>query len=272
MKTILFANARNEENIMEWVVHHLNLGFDHIFLIDHKSDIPLSLVLKYIPSDKLTICRKDDNIIKMNLMHAAKIHAKEKKYDWMIYLDCDEFLILNHDNDVKDFLAKYEQYDQVGINWLFFGTNNLDTFSGNIIENFTKCNDTLNRHIKTFLHLTKPNTDHYTIPNPHLFLLNDLKKSVGVDFKPLDPKEPHFFDNKTHFNETPVYIAHYIYQSYDRYISRKINLPRDDTNTYRNVIPKKELHKQYNMVENLGPLLKYNKINTEMIKKYMQND
>ncbi|QKF94825.1 glycosyl transferase family 2 [Fadolivirus algeromassiliense] len=270
MKTILFANARNEENILEWVVHHLNLGFDHIFLVDHRSDIPLKFVLRFIPFDKLTIYRMDGNIIKMNLMHAARAHAKKEGYDWMAYLDCDEFLILNQDADIKDFLAKYEQYDQVGINWLCFGTNNLDTFKGNIIENFTRCHNTLDLHIKTFLHLTKPNTDHYVIYNPHSFILNDLSNSVGVDFKPLNPDGPHFFENMAHFNDTPAYIAHYLYQSYDRYIARKINLPRDDTNTFREVIPKEELDKQYNVVENLGPLNKYNKINTEMIKKYSQ--
>ena len=39
MKTILFTNARDEHHILEWVIHHLHLGFDSIYIIDHLSII-----------------------------------------------------------------------------------------------------------------------------------------------------------------------------------------------------------------------------------------
>jgi len=42
LKTILFTNARDESNILEWTVHHLNLGFDHIHIFDHISVVPMS--------------------------------------------------------------------------------------------------------------------------------------------------------------------------------------------------------------------------------------
>lgn len=37
MRILLCTNARDEENILEWVVHHINLKFSHIHIIDHKS-------------------------------------------------------------------------------------------------------------------------------------------------------------------------------------------------------------------------------------------
>jgi hypothetical protein len=40
-KTMLFTNARDEKNMKEWVAHHLLLGFDLIYIFDHKSKIPL---------------------------------------------------------------------------------------------------------------------------------------------------------------------------------------------------------------------------------------
>jgi hypothetical protein len=43
---ILFTNARDEKNIKEWVAHHLLLGFDLIYIFDHKSIKPLSVELK----------------------------------------------------------------------------------------------------------------------------------------------------------------------------------------------------------------------------------
>jgi hypothetical protein len=46
MKTILFTNVRDETNIVEWVAHHLNLGFSFICIYDHLSVIPVSSLLK----------------------------------------------------------------------------------------------------------------------------------------------------------------------------------------------------------------------------------
>ena len=40
-KVILFTNARDELKLKEWVAHHLLLGFDFIYIFDHKSKIPL---------------------------------------------------------------------------------------------------------------------------------------------------------------------------------------------------------------------------------------
>ena len=40
-KVVLFTNARDEQNIKEWVVHHLLLGFDCIYIFDHLSVVPL---------------------------------------------------------------------------------------------------------------------------------------------------------------------------------------------------------------------------------------
>jgi len=43
---VLFTNARNEKNIKEWAAHHLLLGFDLVYIFDHKSDVPLINVFK----------------------------------------------------------------------------------------------------------------------------------------------------------------------------------------------------------------------------------
>jgi len=107
-KTILFTNARDEKNILEWVVHHLNLGFTHIFLTDHRSSVPISSILRKLPREQITIVREDNEIQKANLMEKAIGFAKKQKYDWMIYLDADEFLFLVHDNHVSDFLRNYQ--------------------------------------------------------------------------------------------------------------------------------------------------------------------
>ena len=54
-RTILFTNARNEKNIVEWTAHHLNLGFDFIYILDHNSDIPIVDLFKNKPNNVFII-------------------------------------------------------------------------------------------------------------------------------------------------------------------------------------------------------------------------
>ena len=111
MKIILFTNARDEKHIKEWVAHHLNLGFDFVYIFDHKSLEPISNQLK--PNPKLKISRIDYNVknLKESLMMKAKDYSVKNAYDWMLYLDADEFLILNDYNSVYELLIKYESFN-----------------------------------------------------------------------------------------------------------------------------------------------------------------
>ena len=152
MKTILFTNARDEQNILEWVVHHLNLGFTTIYVTDHKSKIPIKNILQNVPN--VVVKRIEQDIKKVRLMYDAYLYAQPLDYDWMLYLDCDEFLVLNKDTNVTDFMNRYNQYDQVGINWLMFWSNYRNdklTENETILESYTKSDVKLNKHIKTFL-------------------------------------------------------------------------------------------------------------------------
>ena len=67
-KVALFANVRDEKHIKEWAAHHLLIGFDLIYIFDHKSDIPLKSVFKTF--DKRVIIERCemDGAIKIPLM------------------------------------------------------------------------------------------------------------------------------------------------------------------------------------------------------------
>jgi hypothetical protein len=270
LKTILFTNARDENNILEWIIHHLNLGFSHIYIFDHKSILPIKLITSKISANFLTIHRLDNNIVKTDLMLKAHMIALRSNYDWMLYLDCDEFLVLNKNGFVNGFLKKYLEYDQVGINWLFFGSNNLDKdTNGTIIESYTKSDEFLNQHIKTFLNLKNKNTHYIKLKNPHVYLLNNMNKSINVKYELLDKNEPHFnkFINQS-YKDIDAYVAHYLYQSYETYIKRKIKLPRDDNNMFRDLIQKETFHLLHNTIENFLIKQKYNEKNKLLLDKY----
>jgi hypothetical protein len=250
MKTILFTNARDEDNILEWVVHHLNLGFDHIFIVDHKSIDPIDSKLKIIPRELVTVSRNDGDVFNNNLIINAHKYAIGGGYDWMLYLDADEFLVLNYDEDVKSFLIKYEEFDQVGLNWLLLGSNNHHNKpSDTIISSYTKSEEYLNVHLKSFLNLKRKNTNKMN-PHPHVYYLNNMARSVNVEKNTLNKKDTYWFNTEKKYNEVSGYVAHYLFQSYETYLSRKINVPRDDNGLFRDVIPEDDFHKQYNNFTN----------------------
>ncbi|HEV8052986.1 MAG TPA: hypothetical protein VGP47_10880 [Parachlamydiaceae bacterium] len=66
---ILFTNARNEKNIKEWAAHHLLLGFDFVYIFDHKSDLPLTdELINFDPRVIVERCEWE-NPVKMPLMN-----------------------------------------------------------------------------------------------------------------------------------------------------------------------------------------------------------
>lgn len=271
MRTILFTNARDENNIFEWVVHHLNLGFSHIFIFDHKSTNRIRDTLKTLISIKTVTVQEREIIVKKDLVLEAHVYAIQNSFDWMIYLDADEFLVLNYVDNVADLLVDYSTYDQVGVNWLLFGTNYLNSFpGGTLLENYTRCDTELNKHIKTFININLvSNLSLVNLHCAHMLFLVDMTNSVNVDYGVFDKKEPYFHNSSVPFRHVKAYVAHFIYQAYEIYLSRKINLPRDDVpGEHRPCESAQVLHSRHNDIVNTYLMEKYNQRNRKSIVKY----
>lgn len=248
---ILFTSVRNEKNIKEWAAHHLLLGFDLIYIFDHKSDKPL---IKEFENFDINViverCEWGDSA-QIPLMNRAIPIAQKLKADWMIFLDADEFLILNDFIDVKDLLNAFPHADSLGINWLLFGSNNhVNEPEGLILENYTRSDLILNHHVKSFV---RPSQITKAI-NPHFYCIKNPSKMYSINNKIINGEASFNEWNVEYFN-SPAYFAHYIYQSEETYIKRKINLPRADNGQFRSKIP--NIHLLHNDIENLSPKEKY---------------
>ena len=253
-KIMLFTNARNEKNIREWAAHHLLIGFDFIYIFDHKSNPPLNNYFK--DTDKRVILERceRDNPVKLPLMLRAANIARNSRADWMLYLDADEFLILNSFQNVKEMLQVFSFADSLSINWLMFGTNNhKQEPRGLLLENYTKSDLILNQHVKSFV---RPNQT-IGVKNPHYYLISNPFRMISINNKVMT--EPYSFNqtNLVEYYKSHAYIAHYIYQSEESYINRKINLPTDDTNSFRQ--KDDNIHDKHNETDNMGPKRKYAK-------------
>jgi hypothetical protein len=253
-KVALFTNARDEPHIKEWAAHHLLLGFDHIFITDHISIHPLTQVFKnFDPRVVINTCTMKTNI-KLHLMDEAISTAKKYNIDWFIYLDADEFIVLNNNataiTNIKGFLSFYNNADMIAINWLLFGSNYLDSEPDNILGSYTKSDTHINSHIKSFV---RPNEALYA-ETPHVYAIKHIENFYSFNRK---------IGTLTSFNECniqgekcPIYIAHYINQSEESFIKRKIIKPTDNTGEYRGEKDKhlvENIHTMHNNIYNLKP-------------------
>lgn len=242
-KTILFTNARDEKNIKEWVTHHILLNFDIVYIFDHKSKVPLKNEF-YNFSKRVIVERIEwDNPVKIPLMQYAVSIAKRIGADWMLYLDADEFLVLNRYMGVKHLLNNYNFAHSLGINWLMFGSNyHKKDPNGLLIENYTKSEQKLNQHVKTFVrpeYVTSAiNPHYYNVAFPNRAFSMNLKNMANTPFNVWD----------IDYKDAPAFISHYINQSEETYMNRKIKLPRDDLLGNRTI--ELNMHKQYNDVDN----------------------
>jgi hypothetical protein len=258
----LFTNARDEPNISEWIAHHLLLGFDKVIVFDHLSKTPILQNLGTNFDGKLVVKRVEGSgNIKLQLMTNAVSIATSNNISWMLYLDADEFLLLNHVTNIKDFLKYFKYADAIGINWLFFGSSNhVKQPKGLITENFIKSEIRLNKHVKSFVRpytVQRVDNPHfYRITNPsRYYTMNGTRMNMGpFNIQPLP------------FIKSTAYIAHYYTQSEEEHIRRK-GRQLDDGSVNKNLMQPK-VHNIYNDVYNNQMQNKYSKKIKEYLKKY----
>jgi hypothetical protein len=257
-KVVLFANVKDEKHIREWAAHHLLLGFDKIVIFDHKSKIPLEKSFNgFDRRIQIITVSLLENPIKIPLMNLAVSIAKTLNADWMLYLDADEFLILNDKNmNVKQFLDNFNRAHSLGINWLMFGSNHLIKDPNDLIlETYTKSDVILNEHVKSFV---RPN-EVLRASNPHFFHTKNKFRMAGLNKTRIT--EPYAKNvMNCGFNKVAAYIAHYVTQSEETFRNRKCR-PADDTGNMHHAIDYdvSKIHTNFNGFNNLYPKNTYAK-------------
>jgi hypothetical protein len=271
-KCILFTNARDEKRIVEWVLHHQHFGFDHIYIIDHLSKTPITQTLCkcLYQYDNITVQRNTDiKAIKMKFNQQAIVYSKKQGYDWLLYLDADEFLYIKDHDSIHEFIKSYpNDTAKIGINWLMFGSNNKDTFNSEctIFEEFTRSSNKLAKNIKSLVRVGWMARDK--IPHPHTYFcqnkngkIYDIKRnrySLGKQLTVGSALIPNAIN--ININEAESFIAHYSTQDYQTLLERKINRRRDDIlNQKRTKINIEQCHSLNNDIDNFLMRDMYNK-------------
>lgn len=234
---ILSTNVRDENNILEWIIYHLLIGFDRILIIDHMSKVPVSSVIeKYSFKNRVDIITSNKTgPVKLYFLNEIVIpYMKQNCKKYFIHLDGDEYINLNDNYDnIKDLLDSFP-YDILTLNWITFGSNHKEKNDNKykcLLPTYTRCGTNINFFYKCFVKMT-PNLDKFV--NPHHIINKGNTKYTNIkeqQFTTIENTMSNYNSMKPHyesFKDIPAFINHYSIQSKEDYNKRKVKRPRDD--------------------------------------------
>ncbi len=302
MKYAIFATARNEKFIIEWVNYYIRLGFNYFIVYDDLSDKPIQEVFEENNIDKVIykIYRNNshanlyDNLHQAFTQHISNSNMLWKNtiipellqnnIDFVFQIDIDEFLFLNNFKNIDNLVQNYMPLDVLKINWLLFGSNNIfNNTSDSIINTFNKSETKLCKATGGLKSLTRVSKIHMeeTQYGPHCLpiLKNSIVKDIFNNIIPCYDKiteaTPFLSKNDSYSNN--IYIAHYACQDLKTFVKRKFTNKNNVQWMLSNFIKFKTRKEAYDCVDFIDSnfhdfteyfYLKKNKLTNEKTNKF----
>ena len=182
--------AREENKyIREWAEYHLRIGFDTLLIYDNESRVPLAeeladlvalgrVIMHEIPSDPRGWIKTQGNA------YTDCMARYRDAFKWIAVIDSDEFLLPRQTRDIKEFLAEYEGYGGVAVNWVMFGSSGVArNESGSQIFTFIHTREEETTTIKSIVQPRR--VEAFTGPHGADFLPGFF--TVSPDHFPLEP-------------------------------------------------------------------------------------
>jgi hypothetical protein len=244
--------AKDEEYYLkEWCEYHLRIGFDALIIYDNGSQIPIKEVLKDFIDIGRVIVHDVPGAFKQSESYTLCIEQYRNEFKWIAFIDSDEFIFPKKTNNIKIFLAEYEDYGGVTANWVNFGTSGLLQRKDNSqIFNFVLTDEKEASLVKSIVQPAKVKTqgvhgatflgNHYAVSSDHVPIHDNCYSCPFINDK--------------------IQINHYTirtYEDYERKANRRIKMNRwKDTLTFEQIQsqyakPSLELIKFYNQIKNL---------------------
>lgn len=218
--------------IKEWVDYHLSIGFTHIYLYDNNRDGEESL------SDVIDTDGKYHNSVTIIPFHHVSMYPqmyayndcwKQYQFDWMLFIDVDEFFTFGTDwieaQNIHSFVRKYEKdWDAILLNWMCYGDNGHLHYSDfPLTKRFSKPlplllsasnmwgKQPINGHVKTFV---RKGCD-FQFCNPHVGK-GDYRvcnaDGMSVKNEPWQPVQTYRY----------AYLRHYYTKTIQEYVEHKV--------------------------------------------------
>ena len=186
IKSAICLTVRNENpGIAEWVAHYTNLGADQLIIYDDQStDGTRELLERLREHFPITVIDwKSDAKSRQIAAYQDCLTRFSDDYDWIAFIDADEFLIPPTNEKLPDLLARHADHEAIALNWLIFGTNNIANLNGHLVmESFTQSSEDAfpaNKHIKSII---RPQAVTGVV-NPHYFAGPKYYDVMGNEIK-----------------------------------------------------------------------------------------
>ena len=183
--------AKDEDAFLkEWLACHSLIGFEHFIIYDNVSRRPIADLLRdFAGPDRLTVLRGERELSQQE----AYDHCLAEfggRFKWIAFLDLDEFISISAGQglfgDVREFLALYEPYAGLGLNWRMFSSSGHEKRpDGLVIENYTRWYEN-DLHIKSIVQPDKT----AACAGPHSFSPRPGHHAVNADGFPIPPGFP----------------------------------------------------------------------------------
>lgn len=216
------AIFKNEAKyIKEWLEYHQLIGIEHFYLYNNFSnDNYLEILNPYIEKGIITLINWP---VEQGQLSAYQDCYEKYKLDsqWICFLDIDEFICLNKEENICDFLKKYEKYPSVVMYWKMFGTSGkLERTKELVVEEFTVCFEKLFTLGKCFFNINfklKKHKVHFIDAEMKLFNKTILLRSINEHKKFIK-----YSIHRKNKEEFTTQVNHYFSKTFNEYIETKM--------------------------------------------------
>lgn len=147
-KHVIVTAMRDEAaNLIEWLAHHLTVGFDEIYVYtndcrDRTKEILVAL------GQEFPIYHFDNEppyraaTIQAEALRLARRNKRVSGADWVLHIDADEYVnVTAGGRKIADLTALHADADAVAIAWKFFGNGGLSHWDPTVrsLRQFTRC-------------------------------------------------------------------------------------------------------------------------------------
>ena len=233
---ILLCIIIKNENIYlrQFIDYYFEIGVNKIIILDNNDlndgEILDEIINNYIDIGFVEIINIR-NKKKYQIKGYTEVYNKyQKNYDWLMFFDVDEYLMIPNYKNIHDFLneKKYYNYDIIHVSWVYFDDNDLIFYDNRtLLERFTRPRHMINKkfnilnvHIKSILrngllNFSWKGTPH--TPNGNFSCCDVNGKKVK--------NIPFLYKNTGIIsNLTVPYLKHFLFKTVEEYFLKK--LPR----------------------------------------------
>ena len=207
---------KNETHILEeWILHYLYHGVEHFYLVnDNSNDDYRKVIDKY--SNYITLYENDietKEVGRQSMIYEKFFRPILYQSKWFAILDLDEFLYSPTNIYLLSVIENYNEFSQIRVNWLHFGSSEHIYQPQCVVEGFLK---------RAILDDSKQYFSYKTIFKGNTLL------SFGVHSQYVNGDE--IYLKYDEINIPDLVINHYCIQSQDFYL--RIKGTRGDINNW----------------------------------------